>query len=120
MKCANCGANLAEGAKICKKCNAPVIEGLSSAPASPAAVSKSNWGMILGFAGLSTAWFGFFSIAGIVSIIISTIGLIINGKARKADPKDKSSKSGWTLSLFGLIASLVLSTLSTIYLFNKF
>lgn len=134
MKCANCGAELEEGAKFCVSCGTPVAEAaapvetpLPQAPdfketvqqpvgqqAAPVSMKKSIWALILGCCGLGSFWTGFIGPVGIISIVISIVGLIIGGKAKKENPGNKMGKTGWILSLIGLIVSAILTIICTI------
>ncbi|MCQ2530590.1 MAG: zinc ribbon domain-containing protein [Lachnospiraceae bacterium] len=77
-------------------------------------IKKSIWSLILGIAGLGSSWTGFLGPFGLIGIIISIIGLIIGGKAKKENPGNKMGKSGWVLALIGLILSAIFTIIGTI------
>ncbi len=133
MKCANCGADIAEGAKFCEYCGSPVAvaeqtsnnsiptyeeyvhpsNNPQNVPVAPS-MKKQIWALILGIAGLSSAWTGFFSFVGLIGIVISLVGLIIGIKAKQEIPANKMGRCGFILSLIGLILSVLLTLFTTI------
>ena len=80
----------------------------------PAKSNKLNvWSLILGISSLGgTFTFCWWPFVGLIAIGISIAGLIISSKAKKTNP-NKMARTGFILSLIGLILSVILTIVMT-------
>lgn len=123
MVCKKCKAQIAEGAKFCPACGAPVEE-VAAAPAQPAATEaasapatapvtaeKNNICALIGFI-LSIVSVCCCGTSSLVALILSIVGL---NQIKSGNGKGKGlATAGIILSVIGLLLAIVLGILSAI------
>ena len=83
--------------------------------AEPQSQKLNVWSLILGISSMGGAFtFVWWPFVGLIAIGIAIAGLVISKKAKAQNPMNKMARTGFTLSLIGLIIAAILTVIMTI------
>ena len=85
------------------------------AAAQPASNKLNVWALVLGISSMGGAFtFVWVMFLGLIAIGIGIAGLVVSKKAKAQNPTNKMARTGFTLSLIGLIIAIILTIIITI------